>query len=144
MRPVEILVVEDSETDVLLTREALKGAKVLNTTHIVDNGEDAMNFLRRLPPYQEAPLPDLVLLDLNLPRRSGLEVLAEIKADPALKAIPVIILTTSQSDEDALKAYRHHANSFVTKPLDFRAFQEVLKSLEQFWLCIVKLPPRSE
>ena len=139
---VEILLVEDNETDVLIAREALKEARVVNNLHIVDNGEDAVAFLHRDPPYEDAPRPDLVLLDWNLPRRSGQEVLQDIKTNEDLKRIPVVILTTSQAEEDILKAYGLHANSYVTKPLDFDAFRRVLRAMEQFWLCVVKLPQR--
>ena len=139
---VEILLVEDNETDVLIAREALKDARVINNVHIVDNGEDAMRFLHQEGPYERAPRPDLVLLDWNLPRRSGQEVLQDIKTNEALKRIPVVILTTSQAEEDILKAYGLHANSYVTKPLDFDAFRQVLRAMEQFWLCVVKLPQR--
>jgi chemotaxis family two-component system response regulator Rcp1 len=137
---IHVLLVEDNETDVLIAREALREARVLNQLHRVEDGEEAMKFLRQEGPFAEAPRPDLILLDLNLPKKGGQEVLAEIKRDPALLCIPVVILTTSSAHEDVLRAYGMHANSYVTKPLDFEAFGQVLKSMEQFWLCVVTLP----
>lgn len=139
---IEILLVEDNATDVLFAREALREARVLNKLHVVDNGEDAISFLMREPPYEEAPRPDIILLDWNLPRKSGKEVLAEIKAHDVLRRIPVLILTTSRAEEDILQAYGLHANSYVTKPLDFEAFRHVLRSVEDFWLCVVSLPKK--
>jgi CheY-like chemotaxis protein len=139
---VEILLVEDNATDILFAREALKDAKVLNRLHVVENGEDAMKFLYRQPPYEEAPRPDLVLLDWNLPRKNGQEVLQEIKSSELLKRTPVVVLTTSRAEEDILKAYGLHANSYVAKPLDFAAFRNVLSAMEQFWLCVVTLPQK--
>lgn len=141
-RPVEVLLVEDSPGDVRLTQEALKGAKVLNTLHVVDDGEDALAFLRREGPFSGAPRPDLILLDLNLPRRDGREVLAVIKADADLMRIPVVVLTTSQAEEDILKSYSLNANCYITKPVNFDQFLKVVKSIEDFWLTIVTLPPR--
>jgi chemotaxis family two-component system response regulator Rcp1 len=143
LRVVEILLVEDNETDVLIAREALKEARVVNSLHVVNNGEDAMSFLLREPPYADAPRPDMVLLDWNLPRKNGQEVLAEIKRSETLKRIPVVVLTTSKSEEDIFKAYGLHANCYVTKPLDFKAFQQALRALEDFWLCVVTLPQRN-
>ena len=141
-RPVEVLLVEDSPGDVRLTQEALKGAKVLNTLHVVDDGEDALSFLRKEGPFAGAPRPDLILLDLNLPRRDGREVLAVIKADEDLRRIPVVVLTTSQAEEDILKSYALNANCYITKPVNFDQFLKVVKSIEDFWLTIVTLPPR--
>ena len=140
LKPIEILLVEDSPTDVLMAEEALQFAKVLNNLNVVENGVDAMAFLRREGPYTNAPRPDLILLDLNLPRKDGREVLAEIKADPKLKIIPVVVLTTSKAEEDVLKAYGLHANCYVTKPVDFSGFTVVVRSIEQFWFTVVTLP----
>jgi chemotaxis family two-component system response regulator Rcp1 len=139
-KPIEILLVEDSAADVLLTKEALAEAKVLNRLHTVDNGVDALAFLRRSPGYERAPRPDLVLLDLNLPRKDGREVLAEIKQSDSLKTIPIVVLTTSRAEEDVGKAYGLHANCYITKPVDFERFTEVVRSIESFWLCVVTLP----
>jgi two-component system, chemotaxis family, response regulator Rcp1 len=141
-RPIEILLVEDSPTDVLLTQEALENAKVLNNLQVVDNGEEAIAFLRRRGRYADKPRPDLILLDLNLPRKDGREVLLEIKADRSLKTIPVVVLTTSSAEEDVLRAYDAHANCFISKPVDFEQFARVVKSIEDFWFHVVVLPPR--
>ena len=143
VRPIEILLVEDSSTDIMMAREALAEAKVLNHLSVIENGEEALRFLRRQEPFADAPRPDLILLDLNLPRRSGQEVLDAIKTDEALKRIPVVILTTSRADQDVLQAYDLHANCYISKPLDFGQFAEVVRSIEQFWLCVVALPPQS-
>jgi two-component system response regulator len=140
MRPIEILLVEDSPTDVLLAREALEYSKLLNNLHVVSDGVQAMDFLRREGEYSQAPRPDLVLLDLNLPRKDGREVLAEIKADETLKLIPVVILTTSHDEKDVAAAYGSYANCYITKPVDFNQFVEVIKSIENFWLMVVTLP----
>jgi CheY-like chemotaxis protein len=139
-RPVEVLLVEDSEGDVRLTREALKEAKVHNNLSVVKDGVEAMAFLRREGKYSAAPRPDLVLLDLNMPRKDGRAVLAEVKADPELRRIPVVILTTSKAEEDILRSYDLHANSYVTKPVDFEQFMNVVRSIEDFWLTVVKYP----
>lgn len=138
--PIEILLVEDNAGDVRLTREALKDAKVLNTLHVARDGEEAMDYLCRKGKYADAPRPDLILLDLNLPRKDGREVLAEIKADEDLKRIPVVILTTSKSEEDVLKVYNLHANCYVTKPLDLDQFVRVVQAIEDFWFTVVRLP----
>jgi two-component system, chemotaxis family, response regulator Rcp1 len=138
--PIEILLVEDNPGDVRLTREALKDAKVRNNLHVVDDGVKALAFLRRAPGYESAVRPDLILLDLNLPRMSGREVLQEIKSDPRLLQIPVVILTSSAAEQDIAKAYELHANCFITKPVDLDQFISVVRSLEDFWLTIVKLP----
>ncbi len=140
-RPVEILLVEDNPGDVRLTREALKEGKVRNNLHVAQDGVEALAFLRREGRYGEAVRPDLILLDLNLPRRDGREVLEEIKADPQLRAIPVVILTSSQAEQDIVRAYDLHANCYVTKPVDLDQFITVVKSIEDFWFAIVKLPP---
>ncbi len=139
-RPVEILLVEDNEGDVRLTREALRENKVGNRLNVVEDGAEAMAFLRRQGSYASAPRPDIILLDLNLPRKDGREVLAEIKCDADLKRIPVVILTTSKAEEDILRSYNLHANCYVTKPVGFEQFVVVVKSIENFWLTIVKLP----
>jgi two-component system, chemotaxis family, response regulator Rcp1 len=139
-RPIEILLVDDSAADVLLTEEALQEAKVLNRLSVVRDGVEAMDFIRNRGQYAKAPRPDLILLDLNLPRKNGRAVLAEIKSDPVLHLIPVVILTTSAAEEDVLKSYELHANCYITKPVDLAQFLKVLRMVEDFWLTIVKLP----
>ena len=139
---VEILLVEDSPGDVRLTIEALKEAKVSNRLSVVGDGVEAMEYLRRQGKYAHAARPDVVLLDLNLPRKDGRKVLAEMKEDPDLKVIPVVVLTTSRAEEDVLKAYEHHANCYITKPVDFQQFLHVVQSIENFWLSVVRLPPK--
>lgn len=141
MRAVEILLVEDSPGDVRLTQEALKDSKLLNNLSVVRDGVEAMAFLRREGNYAEAVRPDLILLDLNLPRKDGREVLQEIKFDDDLKRIPVVVLTTSANEKDILTTYNLHANCYITKPVDFMQFISVVKSIENFWFTIVKLPP---
>ncbi len=140
-KPIEILLAEDSAADVRLTREALKDAKVLNRMSVVRDGVEVMAFLRRQSPHENAPRPDLVLLDLNMPKMDGREVLAKMKSDEDLKRIPVVVLSTSQSEEDILQSYNLHANCFITKPVDLNQFITVVKSIEHFWLTIVELPP---
>lgn len=137
---IDILLVEDSPTDVLLAREALEHAKVLNTLHVVSDGVEAMEFLRRRGRFAEAVRPDLILLDLNLPRKDGREVLAEIKEDDDLKRIPVVVLTTSQDESDIHQVYGLHANCYVSKPVDFERFTEVVRAIENFWFTVVSLP----
>jgi len=139
--PIDILLVEDSPGDVRLTQEALRGAKVNNNMHVVNDGVEAIDFLQRNGEYTKMPRPDLVLLDLNLPRKNGRDVLATIKADPGLRRIPVVVLTTSEADEDILKAYDLNANCYITKPVDLDQFIRVVKSIQEFWLTVVKLPP---
>ncbi len=139
-KPIEILMVEDSPTDAQLTVEALHAAKVANRLTHVEDGVEAMRFLRQQSPYADAPRPDLILLDLNLPRKDGREVLEELKCDPDLKVIPVVVLTTSRSEQDVLRSYQLHANCYITKPVDFTQFMEVVKTIENFWLTIVTLP----
>ena len=139
-RPIEILMVEDNPDDVDLTMEALKEAKVRNNLHAVEDGVQALAFLHKEGVYADAPRPDLILLDLNLPKKDGREVLREIKSDGDLKRIPVVILTTSQAEEDIFRSYDLHANCYITKPVDFDRFIEVVKSIEEFWFTIVKLP----
>ncbi|PPD57555.1 response regulator [Dehalogenimonas etheniformans] len=143
LKPVDILLVEDNPGDARLTREALKDSKIRNNLWVVEDGVEAMDFVRRTGKHTEAPRPDLILLDLNLPRKSGREVLAEIKADEDLKSIPVVVLTISKADEDICRAYKLHANCYVTKPLDFNQFLTITKSIEDFWLTIVRLPPKT-
>ena len=143
MKAIEILLIEDNPGDADLAREALKFGKVNNFLHVVGDGESAMAFLRREGPYADSPRPDLILLDLNLPKKDGREVLAEIKNDPHLKLIPVVILTSSSAEEDIVKSYNLHANCYITKPIDLNQFLKVVYAIEDFWLTIVKLPPNS-
>jgi CheY-like chemotaxis protein len=139
--PMHVLLVEDSPTDVLMTREAMAGCGLPVQLHTVEDGVEAMQFLRQEGPYAGAPRPCLVLLDLNLPRKNGKEVLAEVRADPKLGCLPVVVLTTSQSDQDVAQVYRLRANCYVTKPVSFAGFEEVVKKIETFWLTVAKLPP---
>jgi two-component system, chemotaxis family, response regulator Rcp1 len=139
-RAIELLLVEDSEPDVRLTQEALREAKVRNRLWVVEDGVEALDFLKRQGRHANVPRPDLILLDLNLPRKDGRQVLKEIKNDNSLKRIPVVILTTSRNEEDVLRAYDLHANCYITKPVDFTRFMEVVKSIEDFWLTVVRLP----
>jgi chemotaxis family two-component system response regulator Rcp1 len=139
--PIEILLVEDNPGDVRLTKEALKEGKVYSNLHTVKDGVEAMEFLRRQGKYKDAPRPDIILLDLNLPRKDGREVLEEIKSDELLKRIPVVVLTTSKAEEDVLRTYNLHANCYVTKPVDLEKFMVVVKSIDVFWLTVVTLPP---
>ena len=140
-RPIEILLVEDNPGDIRLTREGLKEGRIFNNLSVVEDGVEAMAFLRRKGEYADAPHPDLILLDLNLPKKDGREVLKEIKSDPKLRRIPVVILTTSRAQEDIMDTYDQHANCYITKPVDFDQFVNVVKSIENFWLTIVRLPP---
>ncbi|HEY9601514.1 MAG TPA: response regulator [Allocoleopsis sp.] len=140
VRPIEILLVEDSPSDADLTVEALSDGKVLNNLHWVEDGVEALAFLRQQGKHANAPRPDLILLDLNLPKKDGREVLAEVKADPNLKRIPAIVLTTSAAERDILKTYELNANCYVTKPIDLDQFISAVKLIEQFWLALVKLP----
>ena len=141
-RLIEVLLVEDDPGDVLLTREAFEHQKVANRLHVVNNGEDAIAFLRKEGAYAEAPDPDLVLLDLNLPGMHGREVLAAVKEDPHLQTIPVVVLTTSEAEEDVLRSYRLHANAYVTKPVDFDRFMAVVRAIDEFFVSVVRLPSR--
>ena len=141
VRPINILLIEDNPADVRLTREALTEAKVLNTLHVMADGVAALAFLRREGRHADSPRPDLILLDLNLPKKDGREVLAEIKMDDALNLIPVVVLTTSSAEEDIMRTYKLHANAYVTKPVDFKQFLRVISAIEQFWLAVVTLPP---
>lgn len=140
-RPVEILLADDNEGDARLALEAMRDAKVYNRLHHVLDGVEAMAFLRRQGRYADVPRPDLILLDLNMPKKDGREVLAEVKGDPDLKRIPVVILTISKEEEDILKTYNLHANCYITKPIDLDQFLKVVRGVEEFWLTIVKLPP---
>lgn len=136
-----LLLVEDSPGDVRLTAEALKESKIENTMHVARDGVEAMEFLRREGKYLDKPRPDLIILDLNMPKKDGREVLAEIKADPLLKTIPVVVLTTSQAERDILVSYQLYANCYIAKPVDLDEFIKVVQAIEDFWLTIVKLPP---
>ena len=142
--PIEILLVEDSPSDTDLTLEALKDFKVRNHVSVVEDGVLAMQFLRRQGAYAQAPRPDLIMLDLNLPRKDGREVLAEIKGDDHLKTIPIVVLTTSRAEKDILSAYELNANCYINKPVDFNQFLEVVRSIESFWLFVVTLPPAAK
>src|SRR5918996_845764 len=138
---IQVLLVEDNPGDVRLTKEALKEGKLLNQLTVVGDGVEALSFLRKEGIYADALQPELILLDLNLPKKDGREVLAEIKADPNLRRIPVVVLTTSGAEQDILESYNLHANCYVKKPVDLDAFIEVVRSIDNFWLAIVKLPP---
>lgn len=138
---IEILLVEDSPSDARLTQEAFRDGKISNNLHHVLDGAAAMDFLQRKPGYEDKPRPDLVLLDLNLPKLDGREVLKRIKSDPALQTIPVVILSTSEAEQDIAKAYEFHANCYITKPVDLSRFLEIVSVIENFWLMVVKLPP---
>jgi chemotaxis family two-component system response regulator Rcp1 len=143
-RPIEILLVEDSPSDTDLTLEALKDFKVRTHVSVVEDGVQALQFLRRKGPHAQAPRPDLIMLDLNLPRKDGREVLADIKADDDLKLIPIVVLTTSRAEQDILRAYQLNANCYITKPVDFNQFLDVVRNIETFWLFVVTLPPPSK
>ena len=138
--PIEVLLVEDDPGDVLMTQEAFKDYKIANNLAVVTNGEDAIAYLRKEGVFADAPTPDLVLLDLNLPRRDGREVLREVKGDPALRRIPVVVLTTSDAEEDVLASYDLHANAFVRKPVDFEQFVAAVRAIDDFYLAVVRLP----
>jgi two-component system, chemotaxis family, response regulator Rcp1 len=142
--PIEILLVEDNPGDARLAVETLKDSKVHNNLYHVKDGVEAMQFLHRQGEYADAPHPDLILLDLNLPRKDGREVLAEIKEDPELRLIPVVVLTTSEAERDLVRTYDLHANAYVLKPIDLHRFIEVVQAIEDFWFAIVKLPPRAQ
>lgn len=141
-RPIDVLLVEDDPGDVLMTREAFEDNKVANNLYVVNDGVMAMEFLRKEGQYVDAPTPDLVLLDLNLPRMDGREVLAALKEDPELRRIPVVVLTTSEAEEDVLRSYSLHANAYVTKPVDFSRFIEVVRQIDEFFVTVVRLPSR--
>ncbi|MPZ81584.1 MAG: response regulator [Actinophytocola sp.] len=137
---VDVLLVEDDDGDILMTREAFEYHKIRNRLHVVNDGEQALQFLRREGDYGDAPRPGLILLDLNLPRRDGREVLAELKEDPELRLIPVVVLTTSEAEEDIVRSYSLHANAYVSKPVDFDRFIEVVRHIDDFFVTVVKLP----
>jgi chemotaxis family two-component system response regulator Rcp1 len=139
-RPIEILLAEDSSTDVMLTKAALKFAKMRNNLHVVKDGVEVMSFLRKEGSYAGVPRPDLILLDLNMPRKDGREVLTEVKEDEKLRFIPVVVLTTSQAQEDVIKAYGLHANCYISKPVDFQQFTNVVRAIDNFWFTVVTLP----
>ena len=139
-KPVDVLLVEDDEGDILMTREAFEFHKITNPLHVVTDGEQALQFLRQAGPYAGAPRPGLILLDVNLPRLSGLEVLAQLKQDPELSVIPVVMLTTSQAEEDILRSYRLHANAYVSKPVDFENFMAAIRQIDDFFLTLVQRP----
>ncbi len=143
LQGIEILLVEDNPGDVRLTREALKDGKIVNNLHVAEDGVEALAYLRREGEYSDAVRPELILLDLNLPKKDGREVLAEIKADKDLRRIPVVILTSSAAEQDIVKSYNLHANCYVTKPVDLDQFINVVKSIEYFWLTVVRLPPET-
>jgi two-component system, chemotaxis family, response regulator Rcp1 len=140
-QPIEILLIEDNPADVRLTKEAFKEARVRNNIHVVQDGDSALAFVQQQAPYEDAPRPDLILLDLNLPKKDGREVLAEIKADPQIHLIPVVILTTSDDEGDVLRSYNLNANAYLVKPIDVIRFIKMVQSLSDFWLTFVKLPP---
>lgn len=140
LQVVDVLLVEDDAGDVLMTREAFEHYKIRNTLHVVTDGEKALQFVRRTGEYADAPRPGLILMDLNLPRRDGLEVLAELKSDPDLCVIPVVVLTTSQAEEDILRSYALHANAYVSKPVDFDRFIDVIRQIDRFFITVVSLP----
>lgn len=139
-KPINILLVEDNEPDVVLTQEAFKEAKISNALYVVEDGVEALDYLYQQGKYSDAPRPDLILLDLNLPRKDGRAVLQEIKSDPALASIPVVILTTSSDERDVVRAYTSHANCYIVKPVDFLQFMSIVRSIEGFWLTVVRLP----
>ena len=141
-KPIDILLVEDSPGDVMLIEEVLRDSKVRNRLYVVKDGEQAMEFVRRQGAHARAPRPDLILLDLNLPRKSGREVLQEVKSDPDLKSIPVVVLTSSKLEEDIVKSYESQVNAYIIKPVDFHQFAKVMQEIEDFWFTIVKLPPQ--
>lgn len=142
MKPINILLVEDNEGDVFLTRKAFEKAKITNTLHVAEDGEIALKMLRLQPPYENAIKPDIILLDINLPKIDGKQVLAEVKADPELRRIPVVILTSSNAEKDVLKTYDLHANSYIIKPIDIDKFREVVQAIEDFWFSVVVLPTK--
>lgn len=142
LKTVEVLLVEDCEADADLVKEALDGGKLIAHLHVARDGEEAMAFLKRQGPYINAPRPDLILLDLNLPKKDGREVLCEIKKDSDLSLIPVVVLTSSAADEDILKSYQLHANCYITKPVDFESFVKIVSQLKEFWFSLVLLPKK--
>jgi len=144
IRHVEILLVDDNPGDIRLTQEAFKESKIINNLNVVEDGAEAIDFLKKVGKYENVSTPDLILLDLNLPKKNGREVLAEIKEDKILKLIPVVILTISTAEEDILKSYKLHANCYITKPVDMNQFIKIVRSIENYWFSIVKLPPNRD
>ena len=144
LRPVEILLIEDNPGDVRLTKEALKEGKLINNLHVVGDGVEALAYLKKIGNFKNEPTPDLILLDLNLPKKDGRELLAEIKEDKHFKHIPVVVLTTSKAEADIIKSYESHANCYITKPVDMNQFIKIVQSIEFFWFSIVKLPPNED
>lgn len=140
MHEIHILLVEDNEGDIILARKALQKARIINRVTVISDGEEAVRFLFRQPPYENEQVPDLVLLDINIPKINGKEVLALVKNDEGLRTIPIVMLTTSDSEMDVLESYRHHANCYIVKPVDFTKFMEVIRAIENFWISIVRLP----
>jgi CheY-like chemotaxis protein len=140
MQQIHILLVDDNEGDILLTREALEDARIINKISIANDGVEAISFLKKDPPYRDTEMPDIILLDINLPKMDGTEVLSIIKNDPELKRIPVIMLTTSSAEKDILASYDNYANCYITKPVDLERFMDVVRTIEDFWISIVKLP----
>lgn len=140
-RTVEILLIEDNQADIDLTLDALKSSQMSSRVSVARDGNEALDFLRRLGPFHDSPRPELIVLDLNLPRKNGFQVLSEIKADPALYQIPVVILTTSDKQRDVAEAYTRHANCFITKPFEFEDYVQTVRELDSFWLSVVTLPP---
>jgi len=142
LRPVQVLLVEDNPGDIQLTKEALENCKMYNSLHVADDGEKALDFLYKQEGFETAPTPDLIILDLNLPKKNGMEVLQQIKTDEKLRSIPVVILTTSKAEEDIARSYQLHANCYIQKPLDFEQFIKVVRCIENFWISLVILPPK--
>jgi CheY-like chemotaxis protein len=142
--PVEILLAEDNPNDVKLTRKAFEEGKMVNNLHVVNNGVETLKYLRQEDDYADAPRPDIILLDLEMPRKSGLDVLEEMEDDPELKKLPVIVLTSSEAEQDVVESYQHNANAYLTKPVGYQAFQNIVRDIEDFWFEIVKLPPTDE
>lgn len=142
MQPIEILLVEDDAADIKLTKRALEGGRIANNVHVARDGVEAMRFLRGEPPFEKAPRPDLVLLDLNMPRKDGREVLQEVKRDEALRAIPIVVLTTSDLEIDIYRSYLEHANSYITKPVNLDQFKAAVLQATEYWFSVVKLPPK--
>ncbi|MFK7810366.1 MAG: response regulator [Saprospiraceae bacterium] len=142
LRPIEILLVEDNEADIVLTKNALKTLKLQNNLSICRNGEEALNFLNKTGEFEDAIRPDLVLMDLNMPKLNGIEALEKIKTNPEISMIPVIILSTSSAEKDVISSYKHHANSYIKKPIDFMKFLEVVQQIENYWFSIVKTPSK--
>jgi CheY-like chemotaxis protein len=139
--PVEILLAEDNPNDIELTRKAFEDGKMLNNLHVVEDGVEAIKYLRQQGEYEDAPRPDIVLLDLEMPRKGGLEVLEDMEKDPMLKKLPVVVLTSSEAEQDVVESYEHNANAYLTKPVGYQAFQDIVRQIEEFWFEIVKLPP---